>query len=179
MPQHVISGEKKRDLASKIATNFVFEHPTQRAIEAFIVQLVLGGSDVAATSSNDATRRAEAMLAMCNKYTADLPAHKPKSGLEPVQGEVVLLTGTTGTLGTYILARLLGDPRVSRVYALNRAGAGSLLQRQEEAFKDRGVDVSLLQNSKLRLIVGETPKKDLGVSDALYEEVSTHLPRKN
>lgn len=159
-------------MASKISPNFIFEHPTQEAIESFIVQLVLGIDDVAADPSSVADQHAKAMLAMVAKYSADLPAHKPIAGLEPVEGEVVLITGTTGTLGTYLLSRLLQDPRISRVYALNREGKGSLLQRQEEAFKDKGVDVTLLKSAKLRLVVGEAPEKHLGLSMALFEEVS-------
>ena len=171
-PQTASGTTETRDLASSINMNFVFEHPTQKAIETFIVQLVLGVVDAAATPSTE-EQHVEAMFAMCSKYTANLIAHKPLAGVEPINGEVVLITGTTGSLGTYLLARLLQDPRVSRVYALNRAGKGSLLQRQEEACKDRGVDASLLQNDKLRLVVGETSEKSLGVGDVLYAEVST------
>ena len=171
-PPTVSGTTETRDLASSIDTNFVFEHPTQKSIETFMVQLVLGVVDAAATTSRE-EQHVEAMFAMCDKYTADLNAHKPLAGVEPFKREVVLITGTTGSLGTYLLARLLQDPRVFRVYALNRAGKGSLLQRQEEACKDRGVDVSLLQSNKLRLVVGETSEKSLGVGDALYAEVST------
>jgi nucleoside-diphosphate-sugar epimerase len=48
---------------------------------------------------------------------------------------VIVITGTTGGLGSHLLERCLADPHVERVYALNRPSAnGSLLAKQRDAF---------------------------------------------
>ncbi|KAJ0426103.1 hypothetical protein BJY00DRAFT_307607 [Aspergillus carlsbadensis] len=46
------------------------------------------------------------------------------------QGHTVLLTGSTGTLGTYILDTLLKDPSVTHVYCLNRSHDSKHVQLQ-------------------------------------------------
>jgi nucleoside-diphosphate-sugar epimerase len=49
-----------------------------------------------------------------------------------------VITGTTGGLGSHLLERFLRDPKVERVYALNRSPAGrSLADKQREAFESR------------------------------------------
>ena len=53
------------------------------------------------------------------------------------QREVVLLTGSTGSLGSYLLGTFISDPEVSKVYCLNRARNG--LERQTKSFEDKGL----------------------------------------
>lgn len=117
------------------------------------------------------------MLDMIAKYTVDFPVHEPVTDFTPDgPGAVVLLTGSTGTLGSYILAHLISDPRVLRVYALNRAASGkSTLDRQTDAFVDRGLDVALLQSPKFKLITGDASREHLGVDESTYIEVSAVL----
>jgi hypothetical protein len=71
---------------------------------------------------------------MIQKYLADFvkldsgSVERPAKKARLDDGCVVLLT-STGTLGSYMLADLLGRPEVSRVYVLNRfAGSGDIQQ---------------------------------------------------
>ena len=88
---------------------------------------------------------------------------------ERVQGEVVLLTGTTGWLGSLVLAELLRS-NVERVYAVNRRGT-RLFDRQVQAFKERDIDVSLASSEKLILLEADLTKEDFGVDKTLFNEV--------
>lgn len=111
---------------------------------------------------------------MVTKHSQELPVHysTAKSG----SGHVVLLTGSTGTLGTYILQQLLNDPRVTRVYALNRPSAGKdMWSRQSESLLDRGVNLTVLDSAKLELIEGDTTKADLGLNGELLNEIKSSL----
>lgn len=49
------------------------------------------------------------------------------------EGDIVLVTATTRGLGSYLLAELALDPRVSRVYVVNRpsVGSGSIITEAE------------------------------------------------
>ena len=122
------------------------------------------------------------MKALLEKYTAGLDAigseRKENVGhaiyLRGNLLETVLVTGTTGRLGSHLLAQLLARPDVVRVYALNRQPLGSaksLEVRSREAFKLWGLDESLLSDRKLLLLECNLAKSRLGIEHAVYEEV--------
>lgn len=168
---------------TKISHNIVFEHPSQKAIEDLIVHLVLDDelsvSGAARPPSMDSDAdHVKAMLDMISKYTSDFPTHSPldDDSVGEISGEVILLTGSTGGLGTYLLGHLLRDPRVSKVYALNRrtkaTGMISVLERQKAAFQDRGLDVGLLSDPKLVMVEGDATHNNLGVDQQTYERVN-------
>ncbi|KAK7464743.1 hypothetical protein VKT23_005949 [Stygiomarasmius scandens] len=159
------------DISNKTPNNFVYEHPTQRAIEEFLLLLVQTRDE---SNEHGEERKIAAMQAMVDKYTSDWPvrSNKPIYDRQPTK-EVILITGTTGALGTYLLGRLLEDSRFTRIYALNRGS--NLVQRQRNAFQDKGLDVSLLESRKLFLIETDTARPKLGLSDVLHQEVRFNL----
>ncbi|OAX38465.1 hypothetical protein K503DRAFT_782845 [Rhizopogon vinicolor AM-OR11-026] len=62
---------------------------------------------------------------------------------------VVVSTGFTGGLDSYMLASLLQRKDVSVIYAFNHPSNGFIQRRQIGRFKDRGLDITLLQSEKL------------------------------
>ncbi|KAF7934870.1 uncharacterized protein EAE98_002915 [Botrytis deweyae] len=48
--------------------------------------------------------------------------------------EIVVLTGSTGTLGSHILGSLLLNPRVAHIYCLNRSSSGKSLRESRSQF---------------------------------------------
>lgn len=88
----------------------------------------------------------------------------------------VLVTGTTGNLGSHLLDALLRDNRVHRVYTLNRPRVGRDIRKEhEERFTDKGLDVKLLSHDHLIFLEGDTSDVNLGLSPELYQEVSGTL----
>ena len=88
--------------------------------------------------------------------------------------ETVIVTGTTGRLGSHLLAQLLARKDVQHVYALNRATASStksLDVRSREAFRMWGLDDSLLNSEKVSFHVANLTQPHLGLEDDVYEEV--------
>ena len=87
---------------------------------------------------------------------------------------VVLLTGSTGNIGSHILEALLREPRILRIYAFNRPSSRqvSLLDRHRERFEDKGFDTSLLASKKLVFLEGDASQDNLGVSSLVFNEVS-------
>jgi thioester reductase-like protein len=116
---------------------------------------------------------------MIQKYTQDWPVHRPRStavpGHESSSNEVILLTGSTGGLGSQILAQLVAMPSVSRVYAFNRPSQKSLYDRHLESFVDRGNDISLLQSDKIVYVEGDTSVVGFNIKSELYNEVCNRL----
>ncbi|KAF7980198.1 hypothetical protein HWV62_39287 [Athelia sp. TMB] len=161
------------DAVASITQNVVFAHLTIRQLAFHLTSLVSGN----ALGEESRTTIIEKMI---EKYSADLiPMSTPhKSHSVPSATSVVtLITGTTGALGSYMLEALLKDARVRHVYAYNRAarGVGTIHDRQVDAFEDKGLDVTLLESSKLIYLEGDSASPNLGLSDALYEELKASL----
>ncbi len=102
-------------------------------------------------------RREEKMWQMLEKYRAEMLGSK-----------VVLLTGSTGSLGCFLLAILAKDPEVKRVMCTNWRGGR---ERQEAEMKRRGAGT--IDRYKIHML--EIP--DLGGGDDQSEGVDdvTHI----
>ncbi|KAK7046200.1 acetyl-CoA synthetase-like protein [Favolaschia claudopus] len=171
--------------------NFVYEYPTVARLGRYLYSL--GDRDGSGGEGREEEEemqqsveaKTRTMHAMVAKYTSNLrsPLRPAVNGTHaPIRdnGMAVLVTGTTGGLGCCLLAQLLQDPRVSRVYAFNRAGpgAGELFERQRRMLVERGLDGGILEDEKLTLLEGDLSEFNLGISeenyDVLYKRV-THI----
>ena len=145
--------------------NFVYQHPTIDALARYLSGLVREDTTAGTQSKMDA------MHAMVEKYVKDFPNHTSKTGA-PAQ-ETVLVTGTTGGLGAALLAALVEDPEVKKVYAVNRRSDVPLAERQRDILNGRGYDADrILQSEKVTLIETNPDEDKLGLQPAMYDEVS-------
>jgi hypothetical protein len=150
----------------------VYENPTIERIATFLSKAV---TDPHSTQSVDLTARGRELQALVDKYTESFPSRLMLNGSAyPVpRGDVYLLTGTTGSLGSNMLAQLLEAPEVTRVYAFNRPSkATTLPARQLSAFKGRGLNTELLSSEKLVYVEGDLNAPGFSLRDELYDEVS-------
>lgn len=96
-----------------------------------------------------------------------IPAHSQK--------EVVLVTGTTGDLGSRLLTELIASPRVERIYAFNRGDMAALIERQEKAIRVHGKDVDLgreMSGGRVVLLSGDLTKEDgWGIERSVFNQV--------
>ncbi|KAH9917018.1 uncharacterized protein B0H18DRAFT_1123857 [Fomitopsis serialis] len=160
-----------------LSSAFVYEHPTIAALGAFVSSTALGTANVTASL----TARVDAMQAMVAKYTADFPVHKTilLKAAQPVK-DVVIVTGTTGALGSQLLVKLARNPEVKRVYALNRASRDQvpIRERQAKVLVERGLDASVLDTDKVVLVEGDLTQQNFGLSEETYKEIHhsvTHI----
>jgi len=103
----------KRELdlgSSDLDQNVVFEHPSVAKLAAHLYSLRTG--EVAELEDE-----IDAMAELIEKYSTF------KNHVPPPRQEVVLLTGTTGSLGAHILSELLYNDDVSKIYCLVRASS--------------------------------------------------------
>ena len=119
--------------------------------------------------------RGQELQALVNKFTQGFPSHLTLNGsasLVPHEN-VYLLTGTTGCLGSNMLAQLLEAPATTRVYAFNRPSKSSTLRaRQLSAFRQRGLNADLLTSEKLVYVEGDLSTPGFALDQKLYGEVS-------
>ena len=113
------------------------------------------------------------MHAMLEKYsTFTLPTTISSLTSSPRRRRVVLLTGSTGALGSHILDELLQDTSVSLVYCLNRRGndSQSLLQRHLEGFKQKGLDPTVFRSylGKWVMLEGDLTIENFGLEKSVF-----------
>ena len=155
-----------------IPTNFVYLNPTIHSLSKFIYDIVINKQSA---SPSDAVSNVFAdMNALVDKYSSNFPQRHPSS-LHPSQ-EAVLLTGSTGGLGSHILETLVLDDQISRIYALNRRDKRITSRRKlVSVFEDRGIDATLLDSPKIVFLEGDTTKEKLGLGDIIYEELRQNV----
>ncbi|KAI1505473.1 acetyl-CoA synthetase-like protein [Biscogniauxia marginata] len=108
---------------SWISTRFVYEHPSIEALAGAMLHHLDPTTPAASEGGVATLNRVQKMKNMIEKYTQDLPRPR-KLGQPEGTGYHVVITGSTGTLGTQLLARLLSDPNVATIRCLDRsAGA--------------------------------------------------------
>lgn len=87
--------------------------------------------------------------------------------------DVVLVTGTTGALGSAVLAKLASSTAVGKIFAFNRPSRQSgIMERQKRALRSRGYDENISVLSKVTLVEGDLSAASLGVDAALEAEVN-------
>ncbi|KAF3899511.1 Non-canonical non-ribosomal peptide synthetase [Trichophyton interdigitale] len=136
-----------------LTPQMIYAHPTVGKLSNFLFALLNG------VESNGICR-SENVSSLLSKYTAGLP------DLEATKTHSVILTGSTGSLGTYLLHRLLSDESVAKVYCLNRSDVG---ERQVESFKHKGLKTELLE--KAEFLTASLGKERLGLEKEKYNEL--------
>lgn len=148
--------------------NIIYTYPTIRSLAAFLSANLDPSSETQTISEHDKVYNT------IKKYSQGFVPSAPRDitrQFEP--GSVVAVTGTTGSVGSFLVAQLLQDPSVRMVYCLNRKSSKDTATRQKEAFNDRGLDLSLFDNMphRLRFFDVDLSNPKLGLSEADYEEV--------
>ncbi|OBZ73412.1 putative polyketide synthase 22 [Grifola frondosa] len=126
--------------------------------------------------SSESQDRAREMTRLVEKYTADIP-ERAAVPQDPTAPKTVLITGTTGSVGSHILAHVLQSPHHQKVYALLRKSDSGVspVERQKSAFQSRGLDVALLQSEKLVVLEGTVHEASLGLPPAVYKEIASSV----
>ncbi|KAJ7753642.1 hypothetical protein DFH07DRAFT_921322 [Mycena maculata] len=150
--------------------NFVYEYPTISRLAQFIFGIASGKGD----QDVSITSKSNVMLEMVAKYSQDFATHTGARQLPPSTEKVVIVTGTTGELGCYLLSVLLADDNVDRVYAINRSSPWepALRDRQARGLLERGLDTSILDSPKLLLLAGDTARSGFDLPISLYQQGS-------
>lgn len=170
--------ESKSEAVKLVSASFVYEHPTIERMATFLSKAV---ADPHSAQGVDLATRGRELQALVDKYTETFPARLStnESAYTSSTGNVYLLTGTTGGLGSNILAHLLQAPPVERIYAFNRPSKSSTSQeRQLSAFKQRGLNTNLLSSEKIVYVEGELNVSGFALDDKLYREIQnsvTHI----
>ncbi|EFX03079.1 nonribosomal peptide synthetase [Grosmannia clavigera kw1407] len=144
--------------SSTMASRVIYNYPTPRKLAQYILATIVGGQGVTAESQE--AHHLEAMQQLWDKYTTDLVQAKTGRPEALDENQTVVLTGSTGMLGSYLLDFMAKSAAVKRIVCLNRAADGGLSQ-QARAAKERG----LLEgyNGKAEFYQANLSRSDFGL----------------
>lgn len=131
------------------------------------------------TDSSTATSAAEVAKATFDKYAEGLHSLTPKGSAKTSGVAKVILTGSTGSLGSYILNTLMNNEAVKEIWCLNRSVDGQ--EKQTSANIERGLRTDWAAKN-VHFCKADLAKTSFGVSDADYNsmlEGVTHIIRKS
>ncbi|KAK4191013.1 putative nrps-like enzyme protein [Podospora australis] len=145
-----------------ISLSSIYQNPSVEQLTALITDQTHRSTDT------DADLIAP-LIATYRTLIHDIPTPLARADT-PTNGPLnVLLTGSTGSLGTFILHSLLSRPeRVSRIYCLNRGKDGGR-QTQLKNFQSAGFSTKPLQEKVTFLRANLAQGTFLGLDEATYQ----------
>ncbi|OTA98386.1 hypothetical protein M426DRAFT_258942, partial [Hypoxylon sp. CI-4A] len=149
-----------------VPVRFLYSNPTLRRLSNHIHSAVQGKAQL---EHGDDSSETEAMERLWRKYTEGLPQARENRPDTLEEGRTVILTGSTGNLGSYILDLLTRDAAVQSVICLNRTGDGGKT-RQVEAMEQRGLDRTW-NDSKCTFLHADITKQDFGLGQDTYNKL--------
>ncbi len=149
----------KNGIDVNITTSTIYMHPTVAELSKAILQLVHPSLTNGAMPEEDDILKMQESL---EKWSSDLPDQNKDSSL------TVVLTGSTGSLGSYLLDALLAEPKVTKVYCLNRSNDAG--QRQLKSNSSRGLTTSW-NPERVSFLQTDMSKPLFGLSEPIYNEL--------
>ncbi|KIK64898.1 hypothetical protein GYMLUDRAFT_39839 [Collybiopsis luxurians FD-317 M1] len=182
---------KTLDLPSlNVVLDFCFQNSTLEKLTSAVYAFMAGEHsptlDVKLAAGRKETLRIAIMLAAFQRYAAELDGYRKQLvDADPVcyinrmnhsangsPGKVVVLTGSTGSLGSFLLALLAADSAVTKVFYLNRPreGGRDAMKHQRQVMESRGVRSAVFFEARM----GEAGS---GPDQSQYQELLslTHL----
>lgn len=158
-------------IARELPTTFVYDHPSIASLAHYLSGCVIKETAAALSRPEDKRQQLDVLV---EKYTKSFPPFDSSRATESDKGGVVLLTGSTGTLGSSLLATLIESSDVDLVYCLSRRTSEgiSVKERHHKAFEREGYDRKLLDSDKVRLLEGDTSLQALDLVTEQYIEVN-------
>ncbi|KEF56727.1 uncharacterized protein A1O9_06917 [Exophiala aquamarina CBS 119918] len=146
----------------------LYKIPTASKIAKFIYDLLNadGTSDSSPTVHESSAYQEKAVDRLVQKYTASLPRDPINIPTFPKKNTVIL-TGSTGFLGNYLLDRLLRDPLVAHIYCLNRAA--DAFARTKASFEQKELDFSQEVQSKVSFWQAQFGEERFGLGEKEYD----------
>ncbi|KAK4114682.1 acetyl-CoA synthetase-like protein [Canariomyces notabilis] len=145
-----------------LAMSTVYQNPSVAQITAAVM------------NSNDAVvDHGQTMTQLLSTYRALIQQIPVASSTKPSPKELstpvnVILTGSTGTLGTLLLQALLSRPEVSHVFCLNRSADGGRAG-QGDRFTSAGFPVDTLDDAKrITFLHADLSRPYLGLDEETY-----------
>ena len=166
-----------------LSPSVVYSHPSLNGLSDQLLKMAKTGpqdldsgyqtADSDETCGSSKLREMESLL---DKYVQSLPVDNQRQRTPVTQGRTVLLTGSTGSLGSYLLNKLSNDTNVQHIVCLDRNSSAA------EKYRDNGPQrgLSPLDPDRVEFIKANLAESQLGLKNEVYERLKntvTHIIR--
>ncbi|KAL2062092.1 hypothetical protein VTL71DRAFT_6358 [Oculimacula yallundae] len=156
-----------------VSPRLIYGSPTVDKLAYAIVTLIDIKRGATHTNSAIPDRKAR-METMLEKYSTNMPKADPKHPPSQAVGPwTVLLTGTTGSLGTHLLAALDRMPpsKIGKIICLNRSA--NARDKQQKSNMSRRIKATWLErdNPKVEFFQADFSKADFGLPPKTYADL--------
>jgi thioester reductase-like protein len=146
----------------RITPSLVYSHPTMRTLSEGIYELFHNQNRETKPKSD-----LDEMKAVLREFAEGLPSEKKVNGGSMGTRRVaILLTGSTGSFGSYLLHYFLQQPLVDHVYCVNRATDGR--SRQVSSNTARGLE-AVFDRSRVSFYTADFSQPFFGLEKATYD----------
>ncbi|KAK4510075.1 uncharacterized protein ATC70_006244 [Mucor velutinosus] len=153
-----------------VSQSFLFQHPSIISMR----EALMSGQEDPSTQIERQYQRtqklAESYIKMAKR---DFP--RARNSYDQNKSKVILLTGVTGSLGSFMLRDLLQDPTVDKVYCCIRGKDSQLRDRLVEAFESRSLDTSLLNTNRVEVLPMRFSEPFLGLTEERYYQLKQEV----
>lgn len=153
-----------------VAPKVIYANPTPGQLASYLYSATHTTDSL---QNGEVDREISIVESLISKYTKDLPRHQPDKPKPLDEEQTVILTGSTGSLGAYLLDGLCTSPHVKCVIALNR-GADGGKSRQPDISATRGLNTDF---SKVQFLSADLSQPDLGLESTKYQELLSTADR--
>ena len=150
------------EVARLISPRTVYSNPNVFKLAIAVQYLADHGEAASEGLEQERIRKMEDML---DRYSQGLPEPRTYITQRQEQGLTLVLTGSTGSLGSYLLDSLLTNPQVTKVICLNRGADGE--SKQKYSNKSRGLITEW--GDKVQFLTTDLSKSDLGLGADDYQ----------
>lgn len=151
-----------------IAPRVIYSYPTPKALAAYILSIKGGEAD-----QDDGSKQILEAQRFASKYTENMPKPRADKQQTSDNDQTVVITGTTGSLGAYMLHQLCQLPSVKKVVALNRDKDGGF-SRQHSVNESRGLTQDF---SKVEFLYADLSLPDMGLGKDKYDSLLASVDR--
>lgn len=142
-----------------------YNNPTAQLLAKYMIDT----ANIAGEGSSDTIDGAAGMESLVARYTTNLPTSaKEQTWKAAGEGQTVVLTGSTGSLGAYVLGILCHSISVARIFALNRREDGGK-SRQPGIAAKYGLCSDF---SKVFFVSVDLSRTKFGLADDIFDELA-------
>lgn len=156
------SGEEGGIAAHLITPKLIYSNPSATKLAHALHGLAAQGEDADEALEKERIKAMEDTLA---RYSKDLPEAPANDKVTKDDSITVVLTGSTGSLGSYMLDALLASAKVSKIICLNRGVHGE--EKQKSVNTSRGLITEW--KGKVQFLRTNLGKPKLGLSEHDYD----------
>lgn len=151
--------------ADDFAPSTIYTNPTISKLTAAVEALT---QEFRTSDETAEKNRAAKMSLMLEKYSTLLKTRREQPGRQGETPQVVVLTGSTGALGSYLLETLITCGSISKIYCLNRSIDSGKQQARVNA--PRGLATEW-NSERVIFLTSDLAKHDLGLGLERYTEI--------